>query len=93
MGLKFMERDENILYIQDLIGQYKISFGTGVDSYKEGKKPAVVVVDIQKRATSLECIMGPKNEEQKIFMDSHVENSKFLIDEARRKKYPLSIPL
>ena len=89
MGLKFMEKDEKILYIQDLIEPYKKAFGTGEDSYKKGKNPVVLVIDIQNGYTSTESILGPRTQEQLDFIDKSIENCKTLLDAARKKKFPI----
>ena len=89
MKLKFMERDEKILYIQDLVEPYLKAFGTGLGLYKKGKKPAVLVIDIQNSATTSESPLGPQDEDQKKRVDGHVENSKILIEAARKKNIPI----
>ena len=89
MGLKFMERDEKILYIQDLIEPYKKAFGTGVDLYRKGERPAVLVIDIQNGMVSPKSIMGPQTEEQQVFMDDSIKSCKILFDEARKRNVPI----
>ncbi|MFC1982345.1 isochorismatase family protein [Chloroflexota bacterium] len=89
MGLKFLEIDENMLYIQKLAGPTKEAFQASSDLYKKGKHPAILVIDMQNGCTSPKSVLGPKTEEMQKFVYSHVENTKILLDAARKKNIPI----
>jgi nicotinamidase-related amidase len=88
MGLKFLERDERVAYIAETWEQYKkIGVPPAPELYKKGQRPAVLAIDLQYAFTSPDSPLGPKDvsEEMREIIDRHVENSKRVIDAARKK--------
>ena len=86
MGLKFLERDERILYISEALETYKGITGTADATelpclYKKGKHPAVLVIDEQYAFTSPDSVAGTKglNEEARQLLNGMVENTKSLL--------------
>jgi nicotinamidase-related amidase len=96
MGLKFLERDERILYITEAFEAYKLIKGIKDITelpylYKKGKRPAVLVIDEQYAFTSSDSITGTKgvSEEVRLLLNEMVDNTKTLLDAARRKHIPI----
>ncbi|MFQ5998654.1 MAG: isochorismatase family protein [Candidatus Bathyarchaeia archaeon] len=79
--MEFTKRDEKILYIAEALEKYRKA-GIGIGKVGFGKRPAILNVDIQYAFTSADCPLGGG-------VDSMVENTKKLIDEARKKKIPI----
>jgi maleamate amidohydrolase len=92
MGLKFLEKDQRIPYIADTLEQYrKAGFTWGKDLYKKGKRPALLVVDLQQTYTSPDSPLGLKGASPEIaeHINSVVEHTKMLIDAIHKKKLPI----
>jgi maleamate amidohydrolase len=96
MGLKFLEKDERILYISEALEAYRLIKGvTDVAElpylYKERKRPAVLVIDEQYAMTSPDSVTGTKglSEEARLLLNGMVENTKILLDAARKKHIPI----
>ena len=96
MGLKFLERDERVLYITETLETYKKLLGIKDVSelpclYKKGKHPAVLVIDEQYAFTSPDSPLGTKgaSEETRVLIDGMVESTKILLDVARGKRIPI----
>ena len=80
MDLEFMKEDSDIMYIKKTAEQYR-KFGVPT-RMGFGKRPAVINVDIQYAFTSAESPVGGG-------LDSMVENTAKLLEEARNKKIPI----
>jgi maleamate amidohydrolase len=92
MALKFLERDERVSYIADTYEMYqKAGIGGNPDTYKKGKRPAILVVDLQETFTSMDSPMGGKeiSEEGRQLLTNAVENTRMLLDRARMKGMPV----
>jgi nicotinamidase-related amidase len=96
MGLRFLERDERVLYITETLETYKKLLGIRDVSelpclYKKGKRSAVLVIDEQYAFTSPDSPLGTKgvSEESRLLIDGMVENTKVLLDAARKKRIPI----
>jgi maleamate amidohydrolase len=96
MGLRFIQRDERILYISEALETYKGITGTADVTelpclYKKRKHPAVLVIDEQYAFTSPYSITGTKglNKEARQLLNGMVENTKNLLDAARKKRIPI----
>jgi len=96
MSLKFLERDERILYVSEAFEAYKHLKGvTDINKlpyiYKTRKRPAVLVIDEQYAFTSPDFLTGTKGvtEEVRQLLDGMVENTKILLDAARKQYIPI----
>jgi maleamate amidohydrolase len=96
MGLKFLQRDNRILYISEALEVYKSITGTNDITklprlYKKGKHPAVLVIDEQYAFTSPNSIAGTRglDEESRQLLDGMVENTRILLDAASKKHIPI----
>jgi len=81
MDLSFAKRDEMILYIAEAFERYRKA-GIGIGRVGFGKKPAVLVIDLQYAFASPESPLGGN-------LDQVVENVRTLIEEARRRGVPV----
>lgn len=92
MGLKFLEKDELIPYLAETLEKYRqVGIGLLTDLYKEGKSPAVLVVDLQKGFTSPYSPLGTKGVSEEVLqvVNSTVENTRTLLNVARKKGLPI----
>ncbi len=92
MGLKFLERDERVAYIAETLEIYKkAGIGLVQDLYKKGKRPGVLVVDLQQTFTSSESPLGTKGASIEVIqaIDGVLENTKILLEAVRNKKFPV----
>lgn len=92
MGPKFIEEGEQIPYIAETLEIYKnAKIGLEHNLYKRGKRPALLVVDMQNAFTSPDSIIGTKglNKELADLINRAVENTKILIDVLRKKEFPI----
>ena len=92
MGLKFIENGEQIPFIAKTLEIYKkAKIGSDHNLYKKGKRPVLLVVDMQNAFTSPDSIIGTKglNEELARLINGAVENTKILIDVFREKEFPI----
>jgi maleamate amidohydrolase len=96
MGLKFLEKDEKILYISEALEVFKkIHNITDITElpclYKRGKRPAVLVIDEQYAFTSPDSVAGTKSlsKEAQLLLNGMVDNTKILLDAARKKEIPI----
>lgn len=96
MGLKFLERDDRVAYISEAWEQYKRRHCLPADGelpklYTKGKRPAVLAIDLQYAYTSTDSPLGAKGvtDEIREIIERQVENSKQLIDAARKRGIPI----
>jgi maleamate amidohydrolase len=92
MGFRFLERDEKIPYIAEAMEVYKkAGIGSVWDLYKKGKRPAVIVVDLQEAFVSPDAIMGAKGLDQEVVqtINGAVKNTGILLEVAREKGSPI----
>ena len=92
MGLKFLQKDERIPYIAETLEIYKkAGIGLVQDLYKKGKRPALLVVDLQQTFTSPDSPLGTKwvSEEVARIIDGVVENTRTLLSAVRRRGFPI----
>jgi maleamate amidohydrolase len=92
MGLKFLERDERIPYIADALELYKTAQVGGVyDLYRAGKRPALLIVDMQEAFTSPDSPMGTQDLDEELaqLVNDCVENTAGLLDAVRKKGLPV----
>ena len=92
MGLRFLEWDERISYIAEAMEVYKkAGIGLVRDLYKKGKRPAVIVVDLQEAFVSPDAIMGAKGLDQEMvqIINGAVENTGILLKAVREKGFPI----
>lgn len=92
MGLKFLEKDERVPYIAETIELYRRA-GISIvnDLYKKGKRPALLVVDLQETFTSPDSPCGTKGVSDEVgrVVDGVVENTGILLDVMRKKGFPV----
>jgi len=79
--LEFTKRDEQILYIAEAFERYRRA-GIGVGRVGYGRKPALLVVDLQYAYTSEESPLGGN-------LDQVIKNVRTLLEEARRSRIPV----
>lgn len=92
MGLKFLENCEQIPHIAETLETYKkAKIGLQQNIYKRGKRPALLVVDLQNAFTSPDSILGTKGlrAEMAEMINGAVEKTKTLIDAVRKKELPI----
>jgi maleamate amidohydrolase len=96
MTLNFIKKDERVLYVSEGIQTYKQIMG--IDDinelprlYKKAKRPSVLVIDEQYSFTSVDSLLGSKGQSKEVrqLLDGMVENTKILLDAARKKKIPI----
>jgi maleamate amidohydrolase len=92
MGLKFLEKDERIPYIAETLEIYRrLGLGLTNNSYIKGKRPALLVVDVQETFTSPDSPLGTKGLGQEVaqIINGVVENIRILLDAVRKKGSPI----
>ncbi len=92
MGLKFLEKDERISYLAETLELYKkAGIGLVQDLYKKGKRPALLVVDLQEGFISPDSPWGTKGASEEVIqiVDGVVENTRTLLDAVHKKGFPV----
>ena len=92
MGLKFLEKDERIPYLAETLEMYnKVGLGLTNDLYQKGKRPALLVVDMQETFTSPDSPLGTKgtSEETTLIINGAVESTRTLLEAVREKGFPV----
>ncbi len=92
MGLKFLEKGEQIPHIEETLRIYKnAKIGLSQNIYKRGKRPALLVVDLQNAFTSPDSILGTKGVSGEVagVINGAIENTKIIIDAVRKTKFPI----
>jgi len=96
MALKFLERDNRVAYIAEAWEQYKRRHNLPPDGelpklYIKGHRPAVLVIDLQYAFTSPDSLLGAKgvNDEIREIINRQIDNSKRVINAARKKEIPI----
>ena len=91
MSLKFLEPDPMVRYIRESLTPAELSRDTGVDFYRDGKRPALIVIDLQRGYVSPEpkpWVRGGSEQVQEL-VDGAIAATARLIDAARACDMPV----
>lgn len=92
MELKFLKSDERVPYIEETLEIYRRAGTVPVNNlYKKGKRPALLVVDLQETFTSPDSPLGTKGVTKEVaqIVNGVVENTAILLDAMRQKGFPI----